>query len=233
MSSYTVEKTFGREIGEFYTFKNSNKSTPYTQGVREFKNIPLLETDVVVDIGAYVGEFSIYALKKGVKTVKSFEPTPSSYEVLKTNLAPYKNAEIFNAAVVGDDSKSVTFSLSSGNGTRNKIGDDGKRSTITVPAIQYSEAIKDATVIKMDVEGAEWTYPILENISPNLRGLVIEFHPSNEEHREITKNLCSKLSEMGFETVFPVAEDVEAAFWERYDKHGKTWSAHRAWLRKE
>jgi len=47
--------------------------------------------DVVIDGGAYVGMFSLYALIRGARTVLSVEPVWESLDFLKTNLETFGN----------------------------------------------------------------------------------------------------------------------------------------------
>lgn len=53
-----------------------------------FKNYLLKENDVVIDIGAYIGVFAVYAAKKA-KNIKviSYEPIATTFERLKKNIA--------------------------------------------------------------------------------------------------------------------------------------------------
>jgi len=221
---HTVVKVHGK-IGDYFALQAEGKA-PYIQAMPECRPVTLLPSDHVVDIGAFIGEYAMRAAIAGCQ-VTAYEPTPLTYSVLTQNLQNYPNATAVNAAVVGGTETEVTFSLSKGNGTRNKISSLSNPKKITVPATSYAEAIKHATVVKIDVEGAEWEYPILENLA-HLRAIIIEFHPKNTSHRLAAKHICEQIEAHSFTMVYPKTDEM---FWDRFDKHGKRFSAHRAWIR--
>ena len=68
--------------------------------------VSLSPGDVVFDIGAHIGAFSVQAAKKA-KQVIAFEAEQGNYALLLENLSlnNCKNVEAFNAAVVGNDDK--------------------------------------------------------------------------------------------------------------------------------
>eukprot|EP01047_Picozoa_sp_COSAG01_P051467 COSAG01_NODE_5315_length_4341_cov_4.952145_1_plen_168_part_00 len=51
---------------------------------------------VVLDCGAYVGMFAMFALMHGAKKVICVEPNPNSYEQLEHNLAPFTNRVVLH-----------------------------------------------------------------------------------------------------------------------------------------
>ncbi|WP_412758339.1 FkbM family methyltransferase [Legionella bozemanae] len=70
---------------------------------------------IIIDVGAYIGLFSLFALRqcKNDALIYSFEPIPISFECLKRNLAPFgKKCHIYNMGI-GDvtDDCSVEFTL--------------------------------------------------------------------------------------------------------------------------
>lgn len=161
-----------RITGGHYTFL-TKRGNLFQNKMDVEMSVTLKPTDVVADVGAYVGEFSLYASKAGVSKVLTYEATPDTFELLKLNKTD--KMEIFNKAVVGTDDEYVDFYYSTGIGVTNSVAKtQGKGGKLTVPAIRYEEAIKDATVVKIDVEGAEYSYNIIQ---PHVRAYIIEFHP--------------------------------------------------------
>jgi len=159
--------------GGHFAFKTEKGTKPFENPMDTCIKIKLVPTDIVADVGAYVGEYSLYAARQGVHKVLSYEPTPQSFALLNKNKKP--NMEIFNCAVVGTDAPAVTLYISKGIGVTNSIAKNrNKQSAISVKAIKYERAIQDATVVKIDVEGAEYGYNIIQ---PNLRAIILEFHP--------------------------------------------------------
>ena len=111
--------------GGHYAFKTSKSNKPFSNKMTECKSIELYENDVVVDIGAYVGEYSLYALRQGIKKVISYEATPRTFKTLTYNVtqnSEYRNiSELHNKAVVGGDDDFVNLYISSGIGVTNSI----------------------------------------------------------------------------------------------------------------
>ena len=159
--------------GGHYCLKNNRSASAFTNPMKSCSKVKLYKDDIVVDIGAYVGEYSIHAANCGVSLVRSYEATPATFRILSKNKR--NNMQIFNQAVVGNDSKTVKLYLSSGIGVTNSIAKSkGKKSVIEIDAIKYEDAVKDATVVKIDVEGAEYSYDIIQK---HLRAIILEFHP--------------------------------------------------------
>lgn len=201
--------------GGHYALQNLKSKVPFCNPMRECKSIKLYKEDIVADIGAYVGEYSIYASNQGVKKVLSYEATPETFNVLKMNKTD--NMHIYNKAVVGDNSKEIELYLSKGIGATNSIAKKGmKAGYIKVPAIKYEEALQDATVVKIDVEGAEYGYNIIQ---PQLRAIILEFHPlTKKDWMQMAYNIMNKIKSHGFKPI------IEPTF-----KSG--WDLNSSWVR--
>jgi FkbM family methyltransferase len=59
----------------------------------------LREGDVVLDVGANIGLFTDFALKKGVGRVVAFEPVPEAIEIYRANLLPDERVNLVEKAV--------------------------------------------------------------------------------------------------------------------------------------
>lgn len=186
--------------GGHYGFKTNKGKKPFENPMSECKSIKLLPSDIVIDIGAYVGEYSIIANNSKVLNVISYEATPDTFKVLSMNKKPLM--EIYNKAVVGDNSETVNLYISKGIGVTNSIKKiDNKSCFITVPAIKYEEAIKNGSVVKIDVEGAEYSYNILGNLS-NIRAIIIEFHPIVKFNwKEYAQDTLQSIINYGFKPI--------------------------------
>jgi len=76
------------------------------------------EKGTVVDAGANVGVFSIFAaIRHPDSTIYAFEPTPSTFEALKENTKYYPNIKVFNCGLGEKNEMStiVTTAHSGGN----------------------------------------------------------------------------------------------------------------------
>ncbi len=184
--------------GGHYAFKTDKSNKPFENPMDTCLKIKLRPDDVVADLGAYVGEYSMWASLQGVKKVVSYEPTPDTFELLKRNKK--SNMEIHNLAVVGDNTKHIDLYISKGIGVTNSIAKTkGKDHKIEVNTIKYEDAIKDATVVKIDVEGAEYSYNIIQ---PNLRAIILEFHPIvGKDWKTYANNLMDKIESLGYKRI--------------------------------
>lgn len=201
--------------GGHYAFKTLKSVKPFENNMRECKSIKLQDSDIVADIGAYVGEYSMYASRQGVKKVYSYEPTPRTFKLLKKN--KFDNMIIHNRAVVGGDNKHVELFISKGIGVTNSIAKKkNKLKSVKVKAIKYEHAVKDATVVKIDVEGAEYGYNIIQ---PSIRAVILEFHPLvGEPWRDYANKIMEELRLADFKAV------IEPTF-----KSG--WNLTGSWMR--
>lgn len=202
-----------KKLGEIYAIDTGVSSKPFIPKIKEANSIKLLPTDVVVDIGAHIGVYALTAARAGVKAVVAYEPSDDNFEVLKLNTFDLPNFEVYKMAVTGDDPGFVDFYLSKGPGLRNSLIPIRGRTPVTVTAIPYAEAVADATVVKIDVEGAEYTYPLSQ---PGLRALIIDFHPKKgEDWIQEVKDKLSVLEHEGFRIIdYPKFKKGWNASWE-------------------
>lgn len=120
---------------------------------------PLRAGDIVVDAGAYPGDYAIWASRKVGKTGKviCFEPTPQNREILQRNL---KREKYDNTIIVpkGLWNKNTTLNLSGTTGFSASISANNKGGSIEVTCLDdelKALGIPKIDVLKMDIEGAE------------------------------------------------------------------------------
>ncbi len=158
---------------------------PYDKFYKISKN------SVVIDIGAHIGAFSVYAAYKGAK-VYSYEPEKENFGLLKENIALNsldEDIKAFNIAVWGSggyghllvfNKFSLWNTMISEWGLKNRLQKSGKQvvKKITLSDIFKMNHIKNCDFLKMDCEGAE--YEILfktpKNILRRMKNLVVEYH---------------------------------------------------------
>ena len=123
-------------------------------------------------------------------------------------------------AITGGDEKNVNLYLSSGIGATNSIiKKQKKKKVVQVKALNYKKAIEEATVVKIDVEGAEYSYDIINNITPKLRAIILEFHPITEINWENEANsIMTQLNKIGFKPLL-------------VPKFRNGWDTNSAWIR--
>ena len=112
-----IVKIKNRFTGGHYAIQSYKSQSAFVNPMKACESIKLYNTDIVVDIGAYVGEYSIYA-SKYAKKVYSYEASPYTFQVLKMNQKA--NMEIHNMAVVGDNRAEAILYLSKGIGAKNR-----------------------------------------------------------------------------------------------------------------
>jgi len=204
--------------GGHYAFQSEKSDKPFTNKLTEAMLVELRPDDVVVDIGAYVGEYSLYAAQQGVKKVFAYEPTLATFKMLDKNTRKFPKIKPINAAVVGRSINSVELYVSQGIGVTNSIAKErGKAKTVTVPAVHYTKITKGATVVKIDCEGAEYEFDIIQ---PSLRAIILEFHPIvGVNWQSNAVQIMMAIRKSGFKPL------IEPKFENGWDMHG-------AWVKK-
>ncbi len=160
---------------------------------RKYPISPYSHPSVVVDIGAHVGEFTIFAaIIWPHATVHAYEPYPPVFDVLERNLAPYPNVVLHPEAVASDGGTQKLFisfmgtlcnSLKEGPVTENC-------DAVEVPAIGPSDIAKlKPDVLKIDAEGVEWDIISALPLA-DIHTIYFEYHC--EDHR---RKICRLLDE--------------------------------------
>lgn len=123
----------------------------------------LQEGDVVLDVGANIGYYTLLAARKvGAKgRVYAFEPDPTNFSLLRRNveLNGYSNVTLVNQAV-GETSGYLKLYLSDVNaGDHRTYESAGNRRAITIPCTSIDDYFKGQErkldFIKMDIQGFE------------------------------------------------------------------------------
>lgn len=164
--------------------------------------------DVVIDIGANLGVFTIFAARKTKNKVFSFEPFSENVKKLKDNLEINAITNvIYNEIAVTDK---IGYSYLTTNGTSaglyltKKIttnnGNFAKISTTSLSDIFDKYNLKNVGFLKMDCEGSEGIilHSTPERYLRKINKIVIEFHDNRSElnHNEI----IDLLKNLGFHT---------------------------------
>ncbi len=177
--------------------------------VEEFieKKITEARDKVALDIGANIGNHSIFFAKK-FKKVYSFEPNPVTYEVLKINsnyAAEYKNVIPVNFGL-SDIEGSLPFCINPSNIGGSSIIDENspqiKHSTqINVMTLDEFSELKDASValIKIDVEGHELRVLKGAKTTISREMPAILFEQGAAEITEGSSSVIRYLDEIGYE----------------------------------
>lgn len=143
---------------------------------REYRDADLRPGDVVLDIGAHVGSFAVWAIRKGARRVHSYEANPETYALARRNLTSYDDVDVRNRAVVGTVGTRLTrnFWLNPGiNRGLDSLVEKRGRTAIRVLCVPIDD-LPETDFMKMDVEGAE--IELLAAMTRWPRSMAIEFH---------------------------------------------------------
>jgi FkbM family methyltransferase len=142
--------------------------------------------DVLLDIGANVGLFSLH-VHPYFKRIICVEPTPEHFQKLK-QLAPF--AEHEQAALAGHTGRTM-FHWCGINTTMNSLQQRGDRSfevaAITLEDLLDKYKLDKVDFCKIDIEGSEDVAIITETLRPvanRLHTVFIELHPPNSESQD-------------------------------------------------
>ena len=149
---------------------------------------------IVIDIGANIGDSSIYFALKGAKKVIALEPFPYSYRLAKENILNngYNEKIVLLNAGYGKDGETYVEDKLTGTGDLLTPSNDGIRIKIfSIKTLLDKYSIYSA-LLKMDCEGCE--YNLLDEDNDTLRRfkrIQIEYHYGYER-------LKNKFEEAGF-----------------------------------
>jgi len=140
---------------------------------------------VVVDVGANIGVFTLYAAHAGARRVFAFEPNGEAHDVLKRNINENRlgsTVVVQRRAVFDADDQvlSIPKSASPYNDTRARVvsSDEDLVNTISLAGILDGVDSSHVDLLKCDCEGAE--YPFLMGTSATelsrLRRIRMEYH---------------------------------------------------------
>lgn len=174
---------------------------------------PSMANAVVVDIGANVGAFALWALNHDPLAVQTYEPEVDNYRVLLSNVLALAGGVAHRVssyrAAVGDHDGRASFTGSSGQA---HVDPDGPT---VVPLIGIEQVVASACllgnrlVVKMDCEGSEYAIvrAMPEATLDKIELMVMEFHatePAMCSERVVDQwgAMVTKLAEQGHVKTF-------------------------------
>ncbi len=164
--------------------------------------------DMLIDIGANIGVYSMYAIAEGMSRIISIEPSIfNSYELFLNKMLNDKDQRCYpiNAAVANSSQAIEILALNgvTAGHSFNQLGGGGNvhmgQPVMTLPLAELNR-LRDgrATHIKLDVDGIESI--IVQAIKEvvdllDVRSIQIEF----DQNKIATRDSCRALFDMGFE----------------------------------
>ena len=175
---------------------------------------------VVVDAGANVGFFSLYAKENGAKRIYCIEPDPMPFFYLEKNFGTDPAVIPINKAMYVPTDQPISFDISSNDSvgstlTKNNNDNWGKdknyhhtfhtKITTQIPSISVQDILKieeKIDLLKLDIEGAE--FDVIEQLEPEywnrINRLFIEYHGRPDPIEE-------KLKEQGYSIEYRHRDD--------------------------
>jgi FkbM family methyltransferase len=152
---------------------------------RIYAGLELNENDVVLDLGAHVGAFTVWALKIGVTRLIAVEPFPPNVRSIQRNVLPHwSNLIFYNAAVARENGTAELIINARANTHSNtthplRRAPSARSMSIDVPAISLTYLLEHfrPTKIKCDCEGIESL--IFADPLPDLSSIqrmIVEYH---------------------------------------------------------
>jgi len=164
----------------------------------EYDCLEPINGHTVIDIGANIGDSTVYFVIKGARIVLALEPYKYSYNMLVENIRinDLKNVITINAGYGKDGIIELEDTVTYGGTALKEYKGGVKTPLLSLKTIleQYSNVLNGDLLLKMDCEGCE--YALLEEDDETLKKfkkIVLEFHYGY-------KNIESKLKNAGFST---------------------------------
>jgi FkbM family methyltransferase len=175
--------TIRKNCGDAMTVSEIFTSNCYVRDLA----FPLPNNPVVIDVGGFIGDFALYAVKRlNARRVIVCEPSPKNWALLLRNIANngYEDRiKPVNKAVT--DGRDIMMNIDAPDEAQCMVsayGESGQPLS-SVPGISLDTLLRDHGVesvdlLKIDCEGGE--YEILESSSAEvlsrIRNIVVEFH---------------------------------------------------------
>jgi len=175
---------------------------------REFESTKIMQktlskNDIVLDIGANIGYYALMGATVA-KKVYALEPVKVNCVELERNIAlnKFNNIDVFPWAA-GDENKDIFIKWSKFPNRCSTSDSGGNENVKMVTVDSFIENRDVPTLIKMDIEGAEWI--VLKGMKKLLESseklkMFIEIHPEQiREYGGSAKEVFEMLGKYGFE----------------------------------
>jgi FkbM family methyltransferase len=176
---------------------------------RAYRKLSIRPGDAVLDLGAHIGSFAVWALSQGAGHVTAVEMMPESLELLRANTTGLP-VKIIAGAVTSESNGTVMAMLSNrGNhmgafvdGTRKEAAGAGYTATrVDSVSLESLLTVFHPTLVKFDIEGSEG--PVLTPAAAHLpslgiRELIGELHVQDARLLELARDLHAALTMAGY-----------------------------------
>lgn len=167
--------------------------------------LPLHRPRTIVDIGANIGTFSVWAAQTYPRAqILAFEPSPATFRLLTTNLQLNHISNVLPRRVaVAERSGSVSFYTHPATGLSSLFpGRPGavrsRVACLTLPQIFRRHRLTRVDFLKMDCEGAEYSilFACPSRVLGRISHLALEYHDGLTPYRH--SQIVERLVKSGF-----------------------------------
>ena len=168
--------------------------------------VKVTKDDVVVDLGANIGVFSVYCQNHNPKFVYSVEPDPTTFKLLTKNTSQFSNIKCINAAISDFDGESDFIHFPQSSAVNHLVKNQGiinytsnqsqiiKTPTFNINTFINQNNISYINYLKVDIEGSE--LDVFKEINKDylnncIKKIAIEYH-TNEIKNELIEILESQ-----------------------------------------
>ncbi len=190
---------------------------------------------VVVDVGANIGTFTMYALHRGASKVYALEPVQSAFDDLNNTL---KSDKVVPLQIAISDSNSeldmytIPWNDTIASFDKNHIVEysQGEQNIISFKVktqkfvdFMHEQDLEKIDLLKVDIEGAEYMMfdAIDDDTLMKVDRLLLEFHDNH--NGEFRKHILDRLDKTGFEYTLYQQADGKVQTTEE-DHHGIMWA---------
>jgi FkbM family methyltransferase len=171
-----------------------------------YSHLDIHNLNTVFDVGANVGLWTEWVLRQNTTRVFCFEPNRVALEVLNRLHGDKENVTIINKAV-DSEIKTIPFFYSDSNSLISATQQHGELhnsydvQTVTLPSVISEYGIDHIDLIKMDIEGAEFT--LFESFDDSIYDItdafLVEFHAFYyNDGKEREDRIISTLESKGY-----------------------------------
>jgi FkbM family methyltransferase len=149
---------------------------------------------LVLDIGANIGDSSIYFALRGASKVIGVEPFPENYEMAKKNVRLNNFTDRISVMLAGCSANAGYINISNGlkSGIASHTYDEDYKLGTNVPSLTLENILKEyniqngETILKMDCEGCEYDTILAasDTLLRQFSHMLIEYHDGYKDLKE-------------------------------------------------
>lgn len=180
-------------------------------------NYPLSQNSIVIDVGAYKGEFIEKLNKKHKPIIHALEPIEEYSNYLKKKFLKQTNIKVHNFGLLDKTIELKISNLGAGSSIYNRKEGSTEQTISLKSMIQFveEEQIKEIQLLYLNIEGSEYqllSHIIETGLIVNIKHLQVQFHNYIDNAKHERKRIRKELKKTHYCVFnFPF-------IWERWDR---------------